>query len=105
MIEISNLNWLEFVIACLACFRLSHLLVLEDGPFALAYKLRIKTGIEYDYKGEVSSYPDWNPLHCIWCTSIYVAPIVFISWYYVSAFWIVLAISAVVGLIHSIVGE
>lgn len=99
------LNPFNFLLACFGAYRLSRLLTIEDGPFELAYNLRIKTGIEYNDKNEVIAFPPWNPLYCIWCTSVYVAPIVFISWYYASAFWIILAISAVVGLIHSIVGE
>lgn len=96
------LNPFEFVIACLATYRLSRLLVIEDGPFDLIYKLRIKTGIEYDHKGEVISYPSWNPLHCIWCTSIYISGLVFFTWSLLSYFWIILAISAVASMVQRI---
>lgn len=57
----------------LATWRLSYMLVREDGPFRLARKLRDVTGIECDEDGRVFSYPDWNPLHCVYCTSVWVA--------------------------------
>lgn len=99
------LNPFELVIACFAAYRLARLLTIEDGPFDLAYNLRIKTGIEYNEKNEVMFYPPWNPLYCIWCTGIYTSGLVFLTWSYISYFWIVMAISAVIGLVHSIVGE
>lgn len=61
------------MIYALATWRLSYLLVREDGPFRLARKLRDTTGIECDDVGNVFSYPDWNPLHCVYCTSVWVA--------------------------------
>lgn len=37
------------------------------------HRLRVKTGIEYGFDGVAVSWPDWNPLHCMICTSIYTA--------------------------------
>lgn len=72
---------LEYV---LATWRLSYLLVREDGPGNLARKLRERTGIVYDEEtGHVVSYPDWNPLTCVYCTSIWVAMILFYAPRYV----------------------
>jgi hypothetical protein len=97
---IEHLNPFEFIIACLASYRLSRLLVKEDGPFDLAYKLRIKTGIIYsDIDGKAIAWPPYNPLHCIWCTSIYIAAFIFLSWNWLCLAYIIFAISATVGLI------
>jgi hypothetical protein len=52
------------------------MLVQEDGPGRSLVKLRELTGIEHDGSGKAFSYGDWTPLHCVWCTSLWVAPIV-----------------------------
>ena len=63
---------LDLIMKGLATWRLSHLLVEEDGPFMVFHKLRLGTGILYDGDGEVYYHPIWNPLYCIWCSSIWV---------------------------------
>ena len=63
----------SFVLYALAVWRLSVLLVREEGPFGVARKLRVASGIEYDVLGRPVSWPTWNPLHCTNCTSIWVA--------------------------------
>lgn len=65
---------LELVERALVIWRVSRLLVSEAGPFDAMKKLRILSGIEYNTYDDsvVSSYPAWNPLHCIYCTSIWV---------------------------------
>lgn len=68
--------WFELVLSGLACYRLSYMLTGEDGPFDIFYRLRNVTGIVYSASGKVISYPNWNPLHCIHCTSIYVAAMI-----------------------------
>lgn len=75
------------------------MLVFENGPFDLFLRLRIKTGILYD-ENFVVSYPNWNPLICMWCTSLYVVPIIFLCWYYLPILAVFLAITAVVGIIY-----
>lgn len=71
----------------LATWRIARMLVKEDGPGYIFFALREKTGIKYTeridgmwlYKEEpILSYPWWNPLHCVICTSIYVAAIVMV---------------------------
>lgn len=57
----------------IATWRVSRMLVKEAGPGQMFVGFRERTGIEYDRDGNLSSYPDWNPLHCVYCTSIYVA--------------------------------
>jgi hypothetical protein len=68
------------LIYALATWRLSYLLVSENGPWHLAKKLRLRTGIVYDdTTGFVITYPDWNPLSCLYCTSLWVATGLFLA--------------------------
>lgn len=69
---------MKFVMLALATWRLSYLLVKEEGPGDLALKLRLATGIEYDVTGKTPvSWPPYNPLHCIFCTSLWAAAILY----------------------------
>lgn len=60
----------------LAVWRLSEMLVDEDGPLGMFRELRNRTGLRYSWttSGEykVSYWPKWNPLHCVYCTSVWV---------------------------------
>lgn len=62
---------LDLVESGLATWRLSYLLVHEEGPWGLAKKLRSATGIQ-EINGKAFSWPDWTPLACIYCTSVWV---------------------------------
>lgn len=100
-------KWLALlVIGGLATWRLSHMLVEEDGPFLIFFHLRDKTGIRYaldpdEDKLIVTNYPTWNPLYCILCTSIWVAPVVYGLW--IVAGWLVaiIALSGIACLIEA----
>lgn len=60
---------MRFAILALATWRLSSLLVNEDGPFKVFYRLRTRAGV---YKqGELSQVAEL--FTCIWCMSIWVA--------------------------------
>lgn len=52
------------------------MLVKEAGPYHVFADLRYTTGIEYNDDGSVLTYPDWNPLVCVLCSSIYTAVLV-----------------------------
>jgi hypothetical protein len=57
----------------LATWRVTHLLVYEDGPFDCIAKLRTLAGVRYDqhnmpYGNNVLA----QMLSCIWCLSIWV---------------------------------
>lgn len=59
----------------LACWRISRMLTAEAGPSGVFVRLREATGIKHDANGLVVSWLDdsiW-PLHCLCCTSVYVA--------------------------------
>lgn len=49
------------------------MLVYESGPNDIFARLRQASGIEHDQAGNAVSWPPWNPLHCILCTSLYTA--------------------------------
>ena len=53
--------WFRFVVAALATWRLTHLVVLEDGPFDVIARVRGALG----RAGRV--------LDCFYCTSIWIA--------------------------------
>lgn len=59
--------------AGLAAWRLARMLVHEAGPNDIFVRLRRASGLEYDLAGNVVSWPPWNPLHCVLCTSLYTA--------------------------------
>lgn len=88
----------------LATWRLSNLLVNEDGPNKICAKLRKATGIEYwtGSSGEVMHAPDWNPLVCTYCTSIWVSLVLFFA-----PRWLkdILAVSAAAILVDNVNGS
>jgi len=65
----------ELVIFGLATWRIASLLVQEDGPFYMFYRLREKVGIGHDENRKVFMIPDRffaQVLSCVWCSSIWV---------------------------------
>lgn len=58
-----------------AAWRLSSMLVNEDGPGLMFWKLRRWSGIEYDQNREKLSVPDGKLLsgilNCVWCCSVW----------------------------------
>lgn len=74
-----------FLIFSLATWRISSLLVREDGPFFVFRKLREITGIEHDDEGDIFMIPETffaGLLSCVWCCSVWVA----LGWW---LFWLV----------------
>jgi hypothetical protein len=87
----------------LACWRLSRMLVLEAGPAQVFARLRHNTGIEYAGEDATPiSWPDWNPLHCVLCTSVWVGALLLLTprWLHT-----ILAASAITTLLEAITGE
>ena len=70
----------ELIILGLATWRLTSLIVNEDGPFELLLRLRYVLGVRYDEHSEVyGTNVIAKALMCVWCASLWVA-----------AFWAVL---------------
>lgn len=57
------MSWFYFIISTLAVWRLTHLLVKEDGPFDIIVIIRKKTGTGFFGK----------MLDCFYCLSIWIA--------------------------------
>lgn len=92
---VSNLSTLDFVILCLATYRISRLIV-EDHIFA---KLRDRFWNRFPPETTLIGY--WST--CIWCVSIWVG-LALVIWYMISAdvvrlFGAVFALSAIAGLL------
>lgn len=65
----------EFLVFCLATWRVSSLLVNEEGPFYVFKRLRESVGIEHDEAGNVFMIPGTffaGILSCVWCSSMWV---------------------------------
>jgi len=67
--------------AALAAWRLAHLMVHEDGPWAIFARLRYRAGVRYvvrrgDQKPEplrVAQSSLAEGLTCVWCVSVWTA--------------------------------
>jgi hypothetical protein len=89
--------WFDFVLAAFATWRLSVLLVTEEGPYRLAARLR----------AALSGYEFGRSLDCVACTSLLIAlPVALIALPRRSTFVIAwLALSGAVLLIERMTGD
>lgn len=70
---------LELIILGLATWRISYMLVGEQGPYNIFEKLRHKVGVEYLDDGTPYIRNTWGELFtCMWCMSIWIGAILFI---------------------------
>ncbi len=64
---------MNFLIVALAVWRISSLLVNEEGPFGIFEKLRYLVGVRYDKHSEqVGTNVIAKIFLCVWCISIYL---------------------------------
>lgn len=84
----------QVLVIGLAAWRLSALLVYEDGPFRIFERFRTLIGIDPN-GGVISSGFLPQLFTCIYCTSVWVAVLMWLLW--LVAWWIpgVLAAAAV----------
>lgn len=72
---------IELAILALACWRLSHLLALEDGPWRLFERIRKLAGQRIGAEGT-----PYNTTHlaegvtCMWCNSVWIGTVLTILW-------------------------
>lgn len=65
----------ELIVFGLATWRIASLLVNEDGPWFMFYRLRERVGIGHDAQRRILTIPDRflaQVLSCVWCCSIWV---------------------------------
>jgi len=77
------MNGIEFLILGLATWRISSLLVQEDGPGDVFMRIRELAGISHDQNKDPLAIPDgfWpNLLSCVWCLSLWMATLIFIAY-------------------------
>lgn len=64
---------LDFLILALAAWRVTSLLVEEDGPFYILERLRFKLGMRYDENSRrVATNEIARGFECVWCLSVWV---------------------------------
>lgn len=66
------INWFEFIIFSLGTWRISTILVREDGPFDVFFKLRAM----FDDK-QIELFD--LLFSCVWCMSVWVATFIILS--------------------------
>lgn len=95
----------EFLLIGLATWRLSYMLVGEDGPWRVFRRLREATGITHDEYGHILMVPERTLpelLSCVWCTSVWVAGGFTLAWYLIPG--PVLALSTALGMSSLAIG-
>ena len=97
---------MELILIALATWRVSSLLVFEEGPFLILVKMRSLAGVYYDeYSEPQGKNVIARALLCVWCISFWVALGFTVLYFYGVAFWVALpfALSAVAIIIERIV--
>ena len=90
----------------LATWRVSSLLVFEEGPFLILSRIRNLAGVYYDeYSEPQGKNVVSRALLCVWCISLWVAIGFTVLYFYDLAFWVALpfALSAAAIIIERIV--
>ena len=68
-------TFFDLLIFSLATWRISSLLVHEDGPYAIFRRIRERTE---HMKIELF----WALFQCVWCTSVWVSAGVLLAWHF-----------------------
>lgn len=83
----------QVIVVGLAIWRVSAMLVYEDGPWAIFERFRTLVGIPPE-GGRIEGFLP-ALLSCVWCTSVWLAPLMWSLWYVHWAIPALLATSAV----------
>lgn len=67
------LDWLELIVLILVCYRLSRLIAIDEGPFSIFLKLRVKLGA-YDYGNNGQAQSNLGRgINCPHCIGLWIA--------------------------------
>lgn len=80
--------WLKFLIATLATWRLSSLLVNEDGPNDMFLIIRTRLGVHLIGDDDRPESNLGRLFSCIWCMSVWVGA--FIALVAITPYWVLL---------------
>jgi Protein of unknown function (DUF1360) len=69
---------ISLLVAAIATWRVTNMLVYETGPWFIFTKIRAKTGILHDEDGHPIGWPIGNMLKCFYCTSVWVAIVIYL---------------------------
>lgn len=89
----------ELLVVGLAAWRISRMLVTEQGPWNIFRRLREATGIKYySHSNDIVEGLD-NPLACMYCTSVWL-----VIGFYFAPLWIttIFAAAAIPALIEEV---
>lgn len=95
----------------LAAWRLAHMLVYEDGPYALLARLRkavglravVRRGAQGEIVTEKAALTPWAELFaCVWCMSVWTAAVLSLPGRVVRWLRRLLAVAAVACLLHEL---
>lgn len=97
---------LDFLVAGLATWRITHLLIYENGPFRVFRKLRERLGVVYYEDGDDVLSHKYEITTCVWCLSVWVGAMVAGLWFVAGSFalWPVMpfALSAIAVILHEL---
>ena len=104
------MNLPAFIILALACWRLSSLIVREEGPWDIFARFRYWLGVRYNAQSErISETMLGQLVTCVWCTSVWVSVLFFIPYsFFPNPTMLIaslLALSALTILIERLVGD
>lgn len=102
------LSPLDAVVAALATWRISHMLLYENGPFRAIRRARVMLGVTYYDDGDVVASSKYEITTCIWCISVWVGAVVGALWLLAPmwTYWVVLplALSACAVIVSRLMG-
>lgn len=82
---------IQLLVIALAVFRISNLLVFEEGPFLIFPRFRHFVGVRFDAMSEAQADNELAKLFtCIWCLSVWMGIFFAIAYYFAPnlTFWV-----------------
>ena len=74
-------GWVILLVLALSTWRITSLLVNEEGPRNILVKFRYFIGVRFDENSEPYGLNVLaDALTCVWCTSPYIGLFVWVSW-------------------------